>query len=74
MTDGSGHRPVMLAEVVEALRMMGQPDYLLRVVTESAETFESLYIDRLAGLPHVQTLTSQSAMKVVKRVPSHTVA
>lgn len=57
-------------EVVEALRMMGQPDYLLRIVTADADAFESLYIDTLAALPHVQTLTSQVAMKVVKR--SHT--
>jgi len=54
-------------EIVEASRMMGQPDYLLRVVTADAEAFESLYMDLLAGLPHVQTLTSQLAMKVVKR-------
>lgn len=56
-----------IPEVVEAARMMGQPDYLLRVVTADADAFESLYIDRLARLPHVQTLTSQLAMKVVKR-------
>jgi Lrp/AsnC family transcriptional regulator, leucine-responsive regulatory protein len=56
-----------IPEVVEAARMMGQPDYLLRVVTADAEAFEVLYIDRLARLPHVQTLTSQLAMKVVKR-------
>jgi DNA-binding Lrp family transcriptional regulator len=54
-------------EIVEALRMMGQPDYLLRVVTADADAFEALYIDTLATLPHVQTLTSQLAMKVVKR-------
>ncbi len=54
-------------EVVEALRMMGQPDYLLRIVTADSEAFEALYIDTLAALPHVQTLTSQVAMKVVKR-------
>lgn len=53
--------------IIEVLRMMGQPDYLLRVVTKDAEAFESLYFDTLAGLPHVQTLTSQLAMKVVKR-------
>jgi Lrp/AsnC family transcriptional regulator, leucine-responsive regulatory protein len=57
-----------IPDVIEALRMMGQPDYLLRVVTENAETFETLYIDELARLPHVKTLTSQLAMKVVKRV------
>ena len=54
-------------EIVEVLRMMGQPDYLLRIATRDADSFEALYIDRLAGLPHVQTLTSQLAMKVVKR-------
>mgnify|MGYP001823037286 CR=1 FL=1 len=54
-------------EIVEAARMMGQPDYLLRIVTADAAAFEELYIERLARLPHVQTLTSQLAMKVVKR-------
>lgn len=53
--------------VMEVLRMMGQPDYLMRVVAADAEAFEAVYIDRLAELPHVKTLTSQSAMKVVKR-------
>jgi hypothetical protein len=47
--------------------MMGQPDYQLRIATANAETFETLYIDHLANLPHVQTLASQLAMKVVKR-------
>lgn len=55
--------------IVEAARMMGQPDYLLRVVAADADAFESLYMDELAALPHVQTLTSQLAMKVVKRTP-----
>ena len=54
-------------EIVEAARMMGQPDYLLRVVTTDAGSFEALYIDVLASLPHVAQLTSQLAMKVVKR-------
>ena len=47
--------------------MMRQPDYLLRVSTTDADSFETLYIERLASLPHVQTFTSQLAMKVVKR-------
>jgi Lrp/AsnC family transcriptional regulator, leucine-responsive regulatory protein len=57
-----------IPDIIEALRMMGQPDYLLRVATENADTFEALYIDELARLPHVKTLTSQLAMKVVKRI------
>ena len=56
-----------LDAVVEVLRMMGQPDYLMRVVASDADAFEDVYIDHLAELPHVKTLTSQSAMKVVKR-------
>ncbi len=58
---------VAIPDVVEVLRMMGQPDYLLRVVSANATQFETLYIDRLAALPFVQTLTSQLAMKVIKR-------
>jgi DNA-binding Lrp family transcriptional regulator len=66
MTDFEGAVGAIDA-IVEVLRMMGQPDYLLRVVAADAEAFEAVYIDRLAQLPHVKTLTSQSAMKVVKR-------
>lgn len=54
-------------DVVEVMRMMGQPDYLLRIATTDADSFEALYMDHLARLPHVQTLTSQLAMKTVKR-------
>lgn len=56
-----------IPEITEAARMMGQPDYLLRVVCSDAHSFETLYIDHLANLPHVHTLTSQLAMKIVKR-------
>ena len=56
-----------IPQIVEAARMMGQPDYLLRVVAIDADDFETLYIDHLARLPHVQILTSQLAMKVIKR-------
>jgi len=54
-------------QIIVVARMMGQPDYLLRVVTSDADHFESLYIDVLANLPHVQKLTSQLAMKIIKR-------
>ncbi len=57
-------------DVVEVMRMMGQPDYLLRIATADAESFEALYMDHLARLPHVQTLTSQLAMKTIKRRPA----
>ena len=60
--------------IIEAARMMGQPDYLLRVVAADADAFESIYMDELAALPHVQTLTSQLAMKVVKRTTALPIA
>lgn len=66
MTEFEG-AAIAIPDVVEVLRMMGQPDYLLRIVSANATEFESLYIDRLAALPYVQTLTSQLAMKVIKR-------
>jgi len=56
-----------LDPIVEAMRMMGQPDYLLRIAVRDATEFESVYIDQLATLPHVQTLTSMISMKSVKR-------
>ncbi len=54
-------------EIVEVARMMGQPDYLLRVVAAGPEQFEVLYMEALANLPYVQKLTSQLAMKSIKR-------
>jgi len=56
-----------LDEVTEAFRMMGQPDYLVRVAVADAAAFETFYIDTLAALPHVQTLTSMTTMKTIKR-------
>lgn len=50
----------------EAHRMYGQPDYLLRVAVADPEAFEACYIDELACLPFVQSLTTQLAMKAVK--------
>jgi len=56
-----------LEEITEASRMMGQPDYLIRVRLADAVAYESFYIDVLAALPHVQTLTSMTTMKTIKR-------
>jgi DNA-binding Lrp family transcriptional regulator len=56
-----------VSAVTEALRMMGQPDYLMRVTVADQASFEATYLDDLARLPHIQTLTSQLAMKVIKR-------
>jgi Lrp/AsnC family leucine-responsive transcriptional regulator len=56
-----------LDDISEAFRMMGQPDYLVRVAVADAAAYESFYIDTLAALPGVQTLTSMTTMKTIKR-------
>lgn len=54
-------------EVVEAHRMMGQPDYLIMVAVPDAAAFEVFYIDHLAALPDIAQLTSMTTMKTIKR-------
>lgn len=56
-----------MEEITEASRMMGQPDYLIRVCVADAAAYETFYLDVLAALPQVQTLTSMTTMKTVKR-------
>ena len=61
------HALAGIDEVVEALRLYGDPDYLLRVAVADSDAYEDLYTNRLATLPGVDKARSQMAMKVVKR-------
>jgi DNA-binding Lrp family transcriptional regulator len=51
--------------VIQAQRLFGEPDYLLRVATADLSAFQQLYDQRLATLPGVQRLTSTLVMKHV---------
>ncbi|MGW2637444.1 Lrp/AsnC family transcriptional regulator [Streptomyces sp. NPDC001348] len=51
--------------VLDAQRLFGDPDYLLRVATADLAAFQRLYDERLATLPGVQRLTSTLVMKHV---------
>ncbi|MFD0153805.1 Lrp/AsnC family transcriptional regulator [Streptomyces sp. NPDC055721] len=51
--------------VLQAQRLFGEPDYLLRVATSDLTAFQELYDQRLARLPGVQRLTSTLVMKNV---------
>ncbi|QIY76059.1 Lrp/AsnC family transcriptional regulator [Streptomyces sp. RLB1-33] len=51
--------------VIQAQRLFGEPDYLLRVATADLAAFQQLYDHRLATLPGVQRLTSTLVMKHV---------
>lgn len=52
-------------EVVQAQRLFGDPDYLLRVVTADLTAYQELEDDVLAALPGVQRLNSTLVMKHV---------
>lgn len=51
--------------VLQAQRLFGEPDYLLRVATADLPAFQRLYDQQLARLPGVQRLTSTLVMKHV---------
>jgi DNA-binding Lrp family transcriptional regulator len=54
-----------IPHVLQAQRLFGDPDYLLRVLTADLPAFQRLYDDRLSTLPGVQRLTSTLVMKSV---------
>lgn len=52
-------------QVIQAQRLFGDPDYILRVATADLAAFQELYDRHLATLPGVQRLTSTLVMKHV---------
>ncbi|NUU25976.1 MAG: Lrp/AsnC family transcriptional regulator [Streptomycetaceae bacterium] len=54
-----------IPHVIQAQRLFGEPDYLLRVATADVAAFQELYDRQLARLPGVQRLTSTLVMKHV---------
>jgi DNA-binding Lrp family transcriptional regulator len=53
-------------EVIEVRRMFGLPDYLLRVATDSIESYETFVSTRLGDVPGVDKLDSHLTMKLIK--------
>ncbi|MGW0734050.1 Lrp/AsnC family transcriptional regulator [Streptomyces sp. NPDC002851] len=54
-----------IPQVVQAERLFGDPDYLVRLVAEDLPAFQRLYDEQLATLPGVQRLSSTLVMKHV---------
>lgn len=54
-----------IPEVIEAHRLFGDPDYLIKVVTRDLDSFRVLYDSRLSALPNVLRLNSTLVMKTV---------
>jgi Lrp/AsnC family leucine-responsive transcriptional regulator len=56
-----------IPDVIEAQRLFGEPDYLLRVAVRDGDDYERLYTNRLAALPGVRRARSQIGMKTIKQ-------
>jgi DNA-binding Lrp family transcriptional regulator len=54
-----------IPNVVQAERLFGEPDYLLRVVTADLAAYQRLQDEKLTALPGVQRMTSTLVMKQV---------
>lgn len=54
-----------IPQILEAQRLFGDPDYMLRIVTRDLSAFQQLYDEHLARLPNVQRLSSTLVMKQV---------
>ena len=54
-----------IPNVLQAQRLFGDPDYLLRVTTRDLAAYRRLYDERLATLPGVQRLSSTLVMASV---------
>ncbi|ALJ18405.1 Lrp/AsnC family transcriptional regulator [Microbacterium sp. No. 7] len=50
-------------EVIEAQRLFGEPDYLLRIVTTDRDAYQRLYDETLTRLPSLRSLNSTIVMK-----------
>ncbi len=55
-----------LPEIVEAHRLFGDPDYLLRIAVADIAAYERFYTDVLSDLPGIAQVTSHLTMKQVR--------
>ena len=53
-------------EVLECYVLMGQVDFLLRIVTEDVEAYERFFFESLSRLPGVQEINSTVALSEIK--------
>jgi DNA-binding Lrp family transcriptional regulator len=52
-----------IPHVVQAQRLFGDPDYLLRIVTTDLAAYQRLQDEKLSALPGIQRMTSTLVMK-----------
>ena len=55
-----------IEQIVEADRLFGEPDFLLKVIAADLSAYQQFYDEVLVRLPGVEKLTSTIVMKTVK--------
>ncbi|WP_044561026.1 Lrp/AsnC family transcriptional regulator [Azospirillum sp. B4] len=55
-----------IPEVLECFVLMGQVDFLLRIVAKDVEAYEALFFKRLSQLPGVREINSMMSVSTVK--------
>lgn len=51
-----------IEEIIEAKGLLGDPDFMLHIVTKDVASFQNLYSTKLTKLPHVSRLSSTMIM------------
>jgi Lrp/AsnC family transcriptional regulator len=54
------------SEVLECYTLMGETDFLLRIVTRDIKSYEAFFLDHLSRIPAVQSINSSIALSVIK--------
>jgi len=53
-------------EILECYTMMGETDFLLRIVARDIKAYEAFFLDHLSRFPSVQSVNSSIALSVIK--------
>lgn len=53
-------------EILECYTLMGETDFLLRIVTADIKEYEAFFLDHLSRFPSVQSVNSSIALSVIK--------
>lgn len=54
------------AEILECYTLMGETDFLLRIVCRDIKAYEAFFLDHLSRFPGVQSVNSSIALAVIK--------
>lgn len=57
-------------EVLECYTLLGETDFLLRIVTRDIKAYEAFFLDHLSRIAGVQSVSSSIALSIIKETTS----